>query len=165
MEFGVFLCVPSLEDITIFKFQFIFCEYICLLLSACTLLMLLVATVNNRNNISRVLIFASLIFRISAKKTSIDVPFKEQQLHKLQLFLFKRSRRRNLTAPLLFFIFFCKKIFQFFLSGKDLFCLLQFCCKSGITRVGSNLKLLQKNSKFLPIGKIFPNGIRLQLFF
>ena len=68
MEFGVFLCVPSLEDITIFKFQFIFCEYICLLLSACTLLMLFVASVNNKNNISRVLIFASLIFRISAKK-------------------------------------------------------------------------------------------------
>lgn len=91
MEFGVFLCVPSLEDITIFKFQFIFCEYICLLLSACTLLMLFVASVNNKNNISRVLIFASLIFRISAKKTSIGIPFKEQQLHNLQLFLFNAA--------------------------------------------------------------------------
>lgn len=86
MKFGVFLCVPSLEDITIFKSQTVFNEYICLLLSACTLLMLLVVNVNNRNTISCVLVFASLISRILAKKMSIGIPFKEQQLHCLQLF-------------------------------------------------------------------------------
>lgn len=68
MKFGVFLCVPSLEDITIFKSQTVFNEYICLLLSACTLLKLLVVNVNNRNTISCVLVFASLISRILAKK-------------------------------------------------------------------------------------------------